>query len=94
MLTQKAITGVLPKQNELSKNVVRWVAKNAATLQESFSKKYPRSKNKFNIQLKNVDGRNRTIVFTSTGNIKLDKSSSYKNVLTWQNIRTMGCPAE
>lgn len=94
MLTQKAITSVLPKSNELNKNVVRWVVQNATLLQESFSKKYPRSKNKFNVQLQNVEGRNRTIVRTRTGDIKLDKTSSYKNVLTWQNVRSMGCPAE
>lgn len=93
MLTQKAITSVLPKQTELSKDVVRWVAQNATLLQENFNKKYPRSKNKFNVQLKNSDGRNRTIILTSTGNVKLDKSSSYKNILTWQVVRSMGCPA-
>jgi hypothetical protein len=93
MLTQKAITSALPAENDLSKDLVKWVASNSALLQEKFEKKYPRSRNKFNVQLKNRDGRNRTIVVTSTGDVKVDRTGGYKNVLTWQNVRRIGAPA-
>jgi len=91
MLTQKAITSTLPA-GELSENVVSWVAKNSKLLEAKFGAKYPRSKNKFNVQFKNANGRTRTLVINKTGDIKLDKESKYKNVITWQHVRRLGCP--
>lgn len=91
MLTQKAITSTLP-EGELSKNVVSWVAKNSKLLEAKFDAKFPRSKNKFNAQFKNADGRTRTLVINKTGEVKYDKESKYKNVLTWQHVRRLGCP--
>lgn len=91
MLTQKAISAIIP-EGELSKNVVNWVAKNSSLLEAKFDAKYPRSKNKFNAQIKNADGRTRTIVINETGEVKYDKESKYKNVITWQHVRRLGCP--
>lgn len=93
MLTQKAINSVLP-EGELSKSIVSWVAKNSQLLEARFTTKYPRSKNKFNVQLRNTNGKKSTLVFTSSGDIKVDKRGSYQNVLTWQNVRRLGCPSE
>ncbi len=91
MLTQKLLKSAVPS-NEFSKELIGWLAKDSSKLEASFSKKFPRSKNKFNVQLKNVDGTKRTLVVTSDNEVKLDKRSSYKNFIPWATARRLGCP--
>lgn len=91
MLTQKKLSSGLPT-GEFSKSLVGWVAKNSSALEQAFDKKYPRSRNKFNIVVRNIKGSKRTLVLTSTGEVKVDRKNSYKNVLTGKTLKKLGCP--
>ena len=94
MLTQKKIKAVVPS-NEFSKEMISWLANDSERLAASFEKKFPRARNKFNVELKNVNGLTRLVVLNSDGEFKFFpgySEKSYKNVLTWQTARLLGCP--
>lgn len=92
MLTQKQVKAVVPA-DEFSKDILGWLTADTSKLEANFAKKFPRSRNKFNVQLKNVGGSLRTVVVTSTGQLKFDKKNTYKNVVSWATARRLGCPA-
>ena len=92
MISQKKLSASFP--GEFSKTILNWVSENAETLEQRFAKKYPRSRNKFNVQVVNAAGSKRVIVLNAEGRVILDKKSSYKNVLNWQAMRKLGCPAQ
>lgn len=92
MLTQKKIKSELPS-GEFDTSVIKWLAENATKLETSFSKKYPRSTNHFNVELRNKNGSRRTIILNGSGELKVDKNNSYKNIVTWQTARRLGCPS-
>lgn len=80
--------------NEFSKNLLRWITANSEKLEKSFSKKYPLARNRFNVQVRNTNGSKRILVLNALGEEKVDITNSYKNVLPWQTVRRLGCPAD
>lgn len=95
MLTQKKIKSVVPS-SEFSKEMISWLSNDADRLAATFKKKFPRAKNTFNVQLKNVKGSPRILAFNSKGEVKFfrtDSPKKYKNVISWQIARVLGCPA-
>ena len=94
--TKKVEAALTPNEQailaDVGANVIDWVAVNSASLEAKFAKKYPRSRNRFNVAVRNINGSKRAIVVTADGTVKLDKKNSYANVLTWASLRKLGCP--
>lgn len=95
MLTQKQIKAVVPS-NEFSMDMISWLATDADRLSATFKKKFPKAKNHFNVALKNKKGSMRTLSLNTKGEVKYFAGLSekaYKNVISWQTARVLGCPA-
>lgn len=94
MLTQKKIKSVVPSR-EFSTEMISWLANNSERLATKFEKKFPRSHNTFNVVLRNANGLDRTVVLNSDGEMKFYRTAAptkYKNVISWQTVRKLGCP--
>lgn len=92
MLTQKKLA--TESAGQFSKSLLGWVAKNSSAIQETFSKKYPRARNKFNLEVVNVEGSKRILILTAQDTVKVDVQSAGRNVLPWATLRKLGCPVE
>lgn len=90
MLTKKAL--VSTGEGVLTPNVAGWVARNAVPLKGKFAKKFPRSRNLFNIQVLDTTGSKRTVILKAGNVVAIDRKNSYKNVISFSELRKMGCP--